>query len=202
MSAFTATGTLAAFATHKTATGIAWPVGLYIQSGSVTKGIDITCAAIGATGRIAFLGGSIADGNLGDGYGAVEVDLTMTGTGAGHVAAFSSWINLAASSAGGTGLICAQNNGIWVSSTGTPMASSTAIIGMRMQYVAEGGGNAGALYLFSTNIYSNQLTAMFHVNAAVDLTWATGAKSTNAGSIPLFRDVSAGKTWYVNVYDG
>ena len=164
--------------------------------------IQTIVPVVGATGRIAKLAGSIAAGNLGDGYGAVEVDVTLTGVVAGHVAGLSSWVNLAASSDAGSEMICAQNNGIYVSATGTPMDSATAIIGMRMQYIADGGGNPGALYLFSTNIYDNALTAMFHVNAAADITWVTGAKSTNAASIPLFRDVTAGKTWYVNVYDG
>jgi hypothetical protein len=76
------------------------------------------------------------------------------------------------------------------------------IIGGRLQYVDTDGANPGGLYLWSTNIFDNALTAIFHVNAAVDFAWTTGAKTTNAGSIPLFRDVSAGKTWYVNVYDG
>ena len=184
---------------EKTANGTALTKGLYIKD--ATLGIETSLAAIGATGRIAKLFGNIAAPNLGDGYGAVEIDLTASGTVAGTVAALSTWVNLAASSSGGGQLICAQNNGIYVSATGTPMSASTAIIGMRMQYVAEGGGNPGALYLFSTNIYDNALTAMFHVNAAADLSKTT-VKSTNAGSIPLFRDISAGKTWYVNVYDG
>jgi hypothetical protein len=204
----TATGTLAAFgafaddqAGGATATQ-KWGVGLYMPSGTVVKAIDATCDAIGATGRIAKLYGSSANAAFTDGYGSVEIDLTLTGTVASTVAASSTWINMGASSSGGSELICVQNNGIYVPSAGTPMASATAIIGMRMQYVTEGGENPGALYLFSTNINANAVTALFHVNAAVDLSWTTGAKSTNAGSIPLFRDVTAGKTWYVNVYDG
>ncbi len=185
---------------EKSATGTALTKGLYIKD--ATLGIETSLAAIGATGRIAKLYGSVAAPNFGDGYGAVEVDLTVTGTVAGMVAAMSTWVNLGASSVAGANLICAQNNGIYVPSAGTPMASATAIIGMRMQYVAEGGENPGALYLFSTNIYANALTALFHINAKADLTWANGAKSTNVASIPLFRDVSAGKTWYVNIYDG
>lgn len=37
MSAFTNSGTIAAFATHKTATGIAWPTGIHMQPDSVNK---------------------------------------------------------------------------------------------------------------------------------------------------------------------
>jgi hypothetical protein len=81
------------------------------------------------------------------------------------------------------------------------MANATAIIGMRMQYVTEGGENPGALYLFSTNINANALTAMFHVNAAADIAWGAGAYSGGtAGHFPIFRDVTAGVTHYVNTY--
>jgi hypothetical protein len=199
---FTQTGVYAAFAAVNNATASYSPfaVGLYLKSGAVTTAIDVTCAAIGAAGRIAKLYGTCAAGNMTDGYGAVETDLTFTGTVAGTVAASSTWITMAASSSGGSEMVCVRNDGIYVSATGTPMSSATAIIGGRFHYIADGGGNPGALYLFSTNIYSNALTAIFHVNAAVDFTWVTGAKSGTAGNIPLFRDVSAGVTWYVNVY--
>ena len=153
------------------------------------------------TGRILKLSASIAAPNQGDGYGVFEVDITFSGTIGGTAAAASHWINFAAAAVPGANLICVQNNGIYLPA-GITASSATMIIGMRMQYVADDGANPGSLYLFSTNIFSNALTAIFHVNAAVDIAWTTGAKTTNVGSIPLFRDVSAGKTWYVNVYDG
>lgn len=195
-----------------------WTKGLYLQAtcttaidiDSCTTGVDIACtgaaitavsSAIGATGRAAKFAATMANGALTDGYGAVEIDVTATGTMTDTCAASSTWLNFAASSSGGSNLVCVQNNGIYVSATGTPMASATAIIGMRMQYVADGGGNPGALYLFSTNIFDNVLTAMFHVNAAVDIGWASGTKSGGtAGNFPIFRDVSAGVTHYVNTY--
>lgn len=199
-SATVASGTLAAFGTAVASASYQWPIGLYIPSGSCTLPIDVTSSVMGAAGRIAKLFGSCAAGNMTDGYGAVETDLTLTGTVAGVVAASSTWITMAASSSGGGQLVCVRNDGIYVSATGTPMSASTAIIGGRFHYVADGGGNPGALYLFSTNIYDNAITAIFHVNAAVDFAWVTGALSGTVGRIPLFRDVSAGVTWYVNVY--
>jgi len=199
---FTQTGTFAAFAAlnNSTTSYSSFAVGVYLPAGSTTMAIDANCSVMGATGRIAKLFGSSAAANFSDGYGAVEIDLTLTGTVAGPVAALSSWVNMAASSSGNGQIICAQDNGIYVPATGTPMSASTAIIGMRMQYVADGGGNPGALYLFSTNIYDNALTAMFHVNAIADLGGSTSAQTGNDYKIPLFRDVTAGQTWYVNVY--
>ena len=212
MSAYTATGTYAAFATHKTAAGAVWPTGLYIQSGSVTNGMNMTTVETGIKSTVStyvgtqwgdsanhFIVNAAAPRNEIGSAGYFETD--VTGTVAGTLYNFGSWVNMMASSSGGSNLICAQDNGIWVSATGTPMATTaTAIIGMRMEYVAEGGGDPGALYLFSTNISDNRLTAMFHVNAAIDLNWSSGAGSAGAGKIPLFRDVTAGQTWYVSVY--
>lgn len=185
-----------------TANGTALTKGLYIKD--ATLGIEVSLAAIAADdGRIAKFVGAQEDGEYDDGYGAFEIELDEDGTVAGpYLSASSTWINFAADSDAGSNMICVQNNGIYVPTAGAPMANATAIIGMRMQYVAEGGENPGALYLFSTNIFANALTALFHVNARADLTWVTGAKTTNGASIPLFRDVTAGKTWYVNVYDG
>ena len=199
---FTETGTFAAFAAlnNSTASYSPFAVGLYLPAGTTTMAVNANCSVMGATGRIAKLFGTSAAANLGDGYGAVEVDLTLTGTVAGPVAALSAWVNMAASSSGGGNVICAQDNGIYVPATGTPMSASTAIIGMRMQYVVDGGGDAGALHLFDTNIYDNVLTSLFRVNAIVDMGGSTGAATGNDYKIPLFRDVTAGQTWYVNIY--
>ncbi len=164
--------------------------------------LALTMAAINATtGRVLRQAGTITAPNLGDGYGVFEKELTVAGTVAGTFAAESTWINFAAAAVPGANLICAHNDGIYLPA-GITASSATMIMGARYHYVADDGANPGSLYLWSTNISSNALTALLHVNAAVDVTWTTGAKTTNAGSIPLFRDISAGKTWYVNVYDG
>jgi hypothetical protein len=151
------------------------------------------------TGRVSKFVGTVAAPNHGDGYGAVEIDITASGTFAGMTAAASTWLNLAAASVPGGNLVAVRNDGIYVPS-GITASSATMVIGGRLQYVADDGADPGALYLWSTNIYSNALTAMFHVNAKADLGWITGAASAGAAHIPLFRDVTAGQTWYVNVY--
>jgi len=164
--------------------------------------LALTMGTINATtGRVLRQAGTITAPNLGDGVGVFEKELTAAGTVAGTFAAESTWINFADAAVPGANLICTHNDGIYLPA-GITATSATMIMGARYQYVAADGGNPGSLYLWSTNISANALTALLHVNAAVDLTWVTGAKTTNVGSIPLFRDVSAGKTWYVNVYDG
>jgi len=160
---------------------------------------SFTQSAAGATGRVGYFAGSLAAPNLGDGYGAFEVDVTFSGTVAGTSAAFSSWVNLAAAAVPGGNMICAQNNGIYVP-TGITASSAKMIMGMRMQYVADDGADPGSLFCFSTNIFSNALTAIFDVNAIADLGGSTGAQTGNDYKIPLFKDATAGVTWYVNVY--
>jgi hypothetical protein len=203
----------------KNASGAAvWTYGLYVEAAAVdtgvfigscttgiqitnaTKGIDVSIAAIGASGRTVKFAGSAAAGNFGDGYGAVECELTLTGTIAGQCAGLSSWVNIGASAVVGGNLICAQDNGIYVPTAGAPMASAIGIMGMRMSYVAEGGENPGALHLFSTNISANVLTSLFRVNAIVDMGGSATAASGNDYKVPLFYDQSAGQLWYVNVY--
>ena len=175
-------------------------IGTGLKITNATKGIDVSCAVLGATGRIAKFAGSMAAGNLGDGYGATEVELTLSGTLGGQVAGLSNWINIAASTVCGGNMVCAQDNGIYVSATGTPMSSAIGVIGMRMQYVAEGGGNPGALHLFSTNIYDNVLTSLFRVNTIADMGGSSTAATGNDYKVPLFYDQTAGQVWYVNIY--
>ena len=162
--------------------------------------LDVTATGVHATtGRVGKFTATVATPNQGDGYGVFEVDVTASGNFAGTTAAFSSWLNLATGASVGANMICSQNNGIYIP-TGTTATSAKAIMGMRMHYVDDDGDNPGSLYCFSTNIYSNVLTAIFDVNAAIDLNWATAGWTGGAGHIPLFRDASAGVTYYVNVY--
>jgi hypothetical protein len=73
------------------------------------------------------------------------------------------------------------------------------IMGARMQYVADDGANPGSLFLFSTNIYSNVLTALFDVNAIGDFNNTT-TKSGDSVAIPFCKDASSGTTYYINIY--
>jgi hypothetical protein len=123
----------------------------------------------------------------------------VSGTVAGTLYNFGSWINMQTSSVGGSNTICAQDNGIW-SATITPVASAKLVIGMRMECVIDDGGDPGSLYLFSTNIYANVCTALFDVNDKTELGWITGVLSGGGGChIPLFKERGT-TTFYVNCY--
>ncbi len=167
----------------------------------ITGALTVTKTGLAVTaGRVAKFVGTVAAPAHADGYGAVEIDITASGTFAGpYVAASSTWVNVAGSSVPGGNLITPRNDGIYLPA-GITASSATMIMGGRFHYVADDGANPGGLYLFSTNIYSNALTALLHVNAIGDLGGASGAQTGNDYKIPLFRDVTAGQTWYVNVY--
>lgn len=175
---------------------------LSMQYDDETDSLVITGLLLHATtGRVLKLIGTVAAPALADGYGVFETDITVSGILAGYAVASSTWLNFADASVPGANICAVRNDGIYLPA-GITASSATMIIGGRFHYIADDGANPGSLYLFSTNIFSNVLTAILHVNAIVDLGGSTGAVTTNAYKIPLFRDVSAGKTWYVNVYDG
>ena len=209
-SSWTNNGTIAAFATKKASGKTAWPLGLYFGTGDVVKAGTLTGTTDGLYVTVAGL-------TAGDGYSGLRSVVTcaapsntygtagyfetdITGTAAGTVYGFGSWLNFNASSSGGSQMLCAQDNGIWSSATGTPLASAKLVIGMRMECVIEGGGNPGSLFLFSTNIYDNVLTALFDVNALVDMGGSSGAASGNDYKIPFIKDATANRVWYVNLY--
>lgn len=175
--------------------------GSSLQWDQSANGLIVTGAGLHATtGRVAKFVGTVAAPAHADGYGAVEIDVTASGTFAGpYVAAASTWINVAGSAVPGANIVTPHNDGIYVP-TGITASSATMIMGGRFHYVADDGANPGSLYLFSTNIYSNALTALLHVNAIGDLGGSTGAQTGNDYKIPLLRDVTAGQTWYINVY--
>jgi hypothetical protein len=210
MSAITATGTYAAFASHKTAGGVIWPIGLYMQSGSVTKAADLTAVSDGVyvtvgtlgvtNGRVAKFVGSVAAPAHADGYGAVEIDITASGTFSGPCAtASSTWLNLASGSVPGGNIVTPRNDGIYVP-TGVTTSSAKMIMGARMHYVDDDGAQPGGLFLFSTNISANVLTAMFDINAIIDTGGSATAASGNDYKIPFIKEASTGQIWYLNLY--
>ena len=125
----------------------------------------------------------------------------IAGTLGGTLYGIGSWINFDTACVPGANMICAQDNGIYSPSTIT-VSSAKLVIGMRMELVIEGGADPASLFLFSTNIYDNALTAFFDINAKVDAGWITGALSnaSGAGHVPLFLEASTGTVHYVNTY--
>jgi len=161
----------------------------------------ITATGLHATtGRALKVDGTVAAPAHEDGYGVVEVNANFSGTVAGpFAAAMSTWVNMAESSVPGANIITPHNDGIYLPS-GITASSAKMVMGGRFHYVAQDGANPGSLFLFSTNIYDNALTAILDVNVIADLGGASGAASGNDYKIPFLKEATSGQVWYVNLY--
>jgi hypothetical protein len=171
-----------------------------ISLGACTTGISISGIIPSATaGRAVKATSTINNANLGDGYGLIESDLTLTGTVAGHVSALSSWIEAITVTTGGN-IIAAQTNGIY-SEVGAVLSNSTLIFGMRMQCLCQvnGGVSSTLFYPFSIVNNTNITTALIQCNdASSDLGRITNAGVDSGLLIPLYKDNSGVK--YVKIY--
>jgi hypothetical protein len=224
MSAFTATGTLSAFATHKTSVGIAWPIGLYMQSGSVTAGIDITCvsqaikATVSAVAGAGSLYGSAlcvyATGAAGQQDVGIVAYLDATATGqstANWTYGAGIWLNLDVDwKQNGTGgwagheQVCPLSVGVYAPHLiGTDVNDTDIVYGIKAELVSDGAAfpTTNGCYFAALNVSQTAATrtAIFfaHQGEAVG---KTTAKSTAGGAIALV-DIN-GTMYYVNVYTG
>jgi hypothetical protein len=170
-----------------------------------TAALSVTIAALTAGDAYSGIRSIVTAAAPSNSYGiAGYFESDLTGTVAGTVYGFGSWVNLDADVKCGSNWIYAQDNGIYgPASIGSDMSSACFVIGMRMEFVIDDGQNPSELYLFSTNIYSNALTAMFSINAAEDFGWITStATTTTTGHFPIIKCRSSGVVYYVNVYTG
>ena len=160
--------------------------------------ISATDAALNATtGRIGAFIGTMATPNLGDGYGAVEIDVTFTGNYAGISAALSAWVNVTGTGAVGSFIVAAQNNGIYAD-TGAN-TGSIVIFGMRAQGILTDAPTVFAP--FSLNTSNRAITALFHMNANPDVGYLanSGTSGGKVGDVPLFCD-NAGQQYFVRIH--
>jgi hypothetical protein len=180
-----------------------WPNGIQIANSGATTGIRIgsctTGIAISGTGATAAskafstVGWTVNNANFGDGYGAVECDLALTGTTTGHTAALSSWMNIGSGTA--SGLVCAQTNGVWES--GATISGATVIFGMRMQSLCTQA--PGESYPFSIVSAVNVVTALIQCNDSIsDLGRTTDVGVDTGTLVPLYKDNTGVK--YVKIY--
>jgi hypothetical protein len=185
---------------NATASYSAFDYGMYMAAGSVTQAFYANCDVMGANGRIAQFIGSSAAAAMDDGYGAVEIDMTITGTAGSNFSgcALSSWVNIPSGTVGSGKYVCAQNNGVYEDAAAT-ITGAKIVFGMRAQKLL--GDTDAVSFPFSLNTNNTAITAVFDVNNATDMGWIDGVLSsaTGDGHIPLFRD-AAGAVHYVNTY--
>ena len=176
--------------------------GISLESPMAT-GIQVVSALTLATSRAIRSACTLTAGNLGDGYGLNEFDLTAAGVAAGHLAAISSWINVPTGVTVGVGgnFVAAQTNGVW-SDAGATITGAVVITGMVTQGIM-GTADPTALCIFSSNISGDVLHALFYSPAPVaSLGYVVDANtgSSKIGSIPLFTTNGATQYW-VRIYD-
>jgi len=128
---------------------------------------------------------------------AAYCETHINGALSGTTYGFGSWLNLDAGAVTGANILTPQDNGIYDAGSAT-LTNTKVIMGMRMEAIL--ASTPGSIFLFSTNIYAQVLTALFDINAIGDVAWASGAASAGVGKVPLFKSASSGQLYYVNVY--
>lgn len=185
-----------------------WPVGVDINNctvgidiGAATTGINISGTYAAATSRAIKSAITINNCNLTDGYGTNEFDLTITGTGAGHIAATSSWLNIGSGTHGAGGnFLTPLTVGVYEAGAAT-ITGATLIFGMRMQAIL-GDTDVARLCPLDINVSGDTIDAIWNAPAPTHLGYAADSTtdSTKCGDIPFFID-SNGSVKYIRIYD-
>lgn len=167
--------------------------------GAVVSGntLTVTNSAVAATGRIVKLSATLAAAALTDGYGAFEVDVTLSGSPTDHSAAASAWVNITGGTVPVGTYICARNDGVYEAAAAT-ITNAKIVFGARMQKLLD---DTDALsFPFSVNTNNTAITALIDVNNITDLGTVANAGASAATLLPILRN-AAGTLKYVLLYD-
>lgn len=159
--------------------------------------VTVTNAAVAATGRVMKLSGTIAAAALTDGYGAFEVDITLSGSPTDHSAAASAWVNITGGTVPAGTYICARNDGIYEEAAAT-VTNAKLVFGARMQYIVT--DTDGLRFPWSINTNNAAITALIDCNNFTDLGTVANAGATAATLLPIARN-AGGTLKYVLLYD-
>lgn len=157
----------------------------------------VSNTAVAATGRILKLSATLAAGALTDGYGAFEVDVTLSGSPTDHCAASSSWVNITGGTVPAGDYVCAHNDGIYEEAAAT-ITNAKLIFGSRMQYIVS--DTDSLRFPWSINTNNAAITALIDCNNTSDLGVVANAGAVQAEMLPILRN-AAGTLKYVALYD-
>ncbi len=187
-------------------TGTVSSIGIDIAGGTLTSGTAYGIDVTGSFTRGAHIATSMANANVGDGYGAaIEVDVTTTGTNAGHLAAASAWVNVNSAVAAGGNLVAARNDGIWVNTGDSGnLTNAIAIFGARMHMLS--AGNETAACPFSLNVSGTTTDALFYLynedgSTSMGYTADGNTGANKIGAVPLYIDGNTSTKYWVYIYD-
>ena len=158
----------------------------------------LTGTMAAATTKICRLTPTINNMAMGDGMGAVEIDVTSTGSDANFNAALSAWMSI--NSITGGNLVTPMSVGIWENGASGDVSSSPIIMGMRMQCTLTNAPSYVALFSVNSNAAGNP-DAVFSIGTPADLGITETANEAGAcfAYIPMYRD-AGGNIRYVRVY--
>lgn len=184
-----------------------WGYGIFMENVSI--GITLTATGDGAvvtsstldpvTGRVGKFYGTMAAPNMADGYGAFEVDFTLSGTmgSTGFASASSSWVNIPTGTVGAGKRVCARNDGVYEANAAT-ITNALIIFGARMHKLLD---DTDALsFPWSLNTNNTAITALFDCQNFTDFGTVANAGSSAATLVPFARN-PAGTLKYVLLYD-
>jgi len=142
---------------------------------------------------------TINDENFNDGAGTHNFQLTITGTGAGHVATTSSWLNIPSGTHGqGGGWLTPLTVGVWEAGAAT-IDGSSVTFGMHMQAILT-DTDAARLCPFSLNVSGDTIDAIWNSASPSYLGYTASVVDGESGKVPFLID-SNGRVWYIRLYD-
>lgn len=179
--------------------------GAYIENSDIgiyasvtTQAFEMIVATLPANARGARLALTCATPAMTDGYGAFEIDLTVSSTATGKTAATSTWLNL-----GGSATIVDYNHvhtdGIW---DGGATLSAAYISWAKYQCLLQSDPAWCSLWELNFDGANSEVDSLFNVNSLIlSLGYQAGTPTKAAvGSIP-FCSEAGGQLRYIYLYD-
>ena len=203
----TMSATMAAIRIKKSGSSLAWTTGLTFEAAACTNGISMSvvtqaCEMIVTTlpnnargARFVF---TCATPAMSDGYGAFEIDLSVSGSAGGAVAAASTWVNL-----GGSATVAnytqVVNDGIY---DGGATLSSANIAWGRYHCMLQSDPSWCSLWSLNFDGANSEVNSLFDANnVELALGYQAGTPTKAAvGSIP-FCSTAGGVLRYIYLYD-
>ena len=202
-------GILAGLKVGSTASSGVWGYGIYIATDSCEDGIyvgattqahEMVVSALPANARGARYAFTCATPAMSDGYGAHEIDLTITGAATGLIAASSTWVNATGTSTlPASSYTWVHSDGVWLDNSAT--TTNNAIIWARVQFIFGTNTGYATLHLFDLNFDVDQnMTSLINCNNIAMAGFTAGAHASAVTcSIPFIG--TGGSVKYIRVYD-
>lgn len=203
----TMNATMAGIRIKKSGANRAWPTGITIEAAAAdigiyssvtTKACEMIVSALPADARGARFAFACATPAMTDGYGAFEIDLTVSGTATDKTVAASTWIN-APSGATLTNYNHVHSDGIW---DGGATLTGAYISWAKYQCLLQSNPAWCSLWELNFDGANSEVNSLFNVNnAELALGYQAGTPTKAAvGSIP-FCSTAGGVLRYIYLYD-